>query len=304
MNGILNIFKPAGISSNGVIKEIKRLTGEKKIGHIGTLDPLASGVLPLFLGKYTKLIPYCNQDYKVYRTVARLGAVSDTLDAEGELTPVPIPESCTLEAVKCCLESFIGQSEQIPPMFSAVKIEGKRLYQYARVGQTVQRTPRLITIFNLRLLRWQCPELHFEVTCSKGTYIRTLADDIAIKLGTRAYLKELTRLAHGRFFTQENALGLEQAKKMDKTDLQKNFIHPQYILSDWHKIEIDSAILLKHICQGRAVVVPLDNIRFSRLERQFSKALVFSQSGEPIATGNLEFSQDTDSTFSPEKVFL
>jgi tRNA U55 pseudouridine synthase TruB len=127
---------------------------------------------------------------------------------------------------------------------------------------------------------------------------------MAVKLGTRAYLKELTRLASGRFFTQNNALPLDKAKKMDKSDLQKNFIDPQYVLSDWHKVEIDSTTLLKHISQGRTIAVPLDKARFSNLEKRFSKAIVTTQSGELVATGNLEFSQDTDSTFSPEKVFI
>ncbi len=304
MNGILNIFKPAGITSNGVIKEVKKLTGEKKIGHIGTLDPLAKGVLPLFLGKYTKLIPYCNLDNKVYEAVANLGATSTTLDCEGEIKPVPIPENCDLDAVSNCLKSFLGESEQIPPMFSAIKVNGKKLYQYAREGKIIERKPRKIIIFDIRLIDFDPPEIKFEVKCSKGTYIRTLVDDIAKKLGTRAYLKDLTRLASGDFFLKNNALTLEKAKKMDKSDLQRNFIDPKYILSDWHDVEIDSTILLKHISQGRTIPVPLDTKRFSNLEKRFSKAIATTQSGELIATGNLEFSQDTGCIFCPEKVFI
>ncbi len=304
MNGIINIFKPEGITSNGVIKEIKKLTGENKIGHIGTLDPLAKGVLPLFLGKYTKLIPYCNLDDKVYEAVAHLGATSTTLDREGDISAVPIPDNCNMEAVMNCLQSFLGESEQIPPMYSAIKVNGKKLYEYARAGKTIQRKPRQISIYAIKLIELRFPEITFEVKCSKGTYIRTLVDDIAKKLGTRAYLKDLTRLASGAFFVENNALALERAKKMDKSDLQRKFIDPKYILSDWHDVEISSTILLKHISQGRTIPVPLDTERSFSPKERISKAIATTQSRELVATGNLEFSQDAGCRFSPEKVFI
>jgi tRNA pseudouridine55 synthase len=226
------------------------------------------------------------------------------LDCEGDIESVPIPETCTKEAVAECLQSFLGESEQLPPMFSAVKVNGKKLYQYAREGKTVERKLRSIVIFTIKLIEFHSPKIRFEVKCSKGTYIRTLVDDIAKKLGTRAYLKGLTRLASGNFFEKNNALALDSAKKMDKSDLQRKFIDPKYILSDWHDVEVDSAILLKHISQGRTIPVPLDKRRFSGLEKPFSKAIATTQSGELVATGNLEFSQDAGCQFSPEKVFI
>ncbi len=304
MNGIINIFKPEGITSNGVVNAIKRLTGEKKIGHIGTLDPLAKGILPLFLGKYTKLISHCNQETKTYRAIATLGATSTTLDREGEIETVQIPEECTPKKIEETLHTFVGESEQIPPMYSAVKIKGKKLYQLARKGLEVEREPRLITLLQIRLLDSDLPDFSFEVTCSKGTYIRTLVDDIAKKLGTRAYLKDLTRTACGKIFTEKNALGLEDAKKMDKSDLQRKFIDPKYILYDWHEVRIDSAKLQRHISQGRTIPVSLDQISFSDPEKPISKAIARSQSGELIAAGSLEFSQDSGSRFCPEKVFI
>lgn len=304
MNGIINIFKPEGLSSFGVIKEVKKLTGEKKIGHIGTLDPLAEGVLPLFLGKYTKLIPFFNIDRKTYIAKAKLGAYSTTMDREGDVTEVPIPEIYTEASINETLNSFLGDSEQIPPMFSAVKIKGKKLYEYAREGKEVERKSRKITIHRIKLNFYQLPEFDFEVCCSKGTYIRTLVDDIGIKLGTRAYLLGLTRTQSGRFFSKENAIDLDLAKKMDKSDLQSHFIDPKYILFDWHDVQIDSQKQQTHISQGRTIPVSLDKICFSGPEKQVSKAIARSQNGELLATGFLEFSQDTECKFKPEKVFI
>jgi tRNA pseudouridine55 synthase len=304
LNGILNIFKPEGITSNGAINVIKRLTGEKKIGHIGTLDPLARGVLPLFLGKFTKLIPYCNQEVKTYKAIAILGATSTTLDREGEIQSVPIPESCTADTVKSTLDAFTGELEQIPPMYSAVKIGGKKLYQLARAGQEIERKPRKITIFHNRLLDYSPPEFFFEVKCSKGTYIRSLVDDMAVKLGTRAYLKDLVRIACGDSFTEKNALDLDKAKIMDKSDLQRKFIDPKYVLQDWHEVGIDSAKLQRFISQGRTIPVSLDQISSSIPEERISKAIARTQSGDLIASGTLEFSQDSGFKFCPEKVFI
>ncbi len=306
MNGILNIFKPEGITSNGVINEIKKISGEKKIGHIGTLDPLAKGVLPLFLGKMTKLIPYFNLDQKAYRAIATLGFKSTTLDREGDFTSIPIPENCDEHNIKTVLKSFEGEIKQIPPMFSAVKIKGKRLYQYARQGENIERPPRKIIIYQIDHIKCLLPDIHFEVRCSKGTFIRTLVDDLAIKLGTGGYLKELTRIQCGQYFNEQNSLKLDQIKKINKTDLQKNFIDPEYILMDWHIVEISSIKLRQYISQGRQIPVPLDDIRFSESGKHSSKTFVRFNQNELIAVGCLEFSQDSDTItiFRPTKVFI
>lgn len=304
MNGILNVFKPEGITSNGAINIVKRVSGEKKVGHTGTLDPLAQGVLPLFLGKFTKLVPYFNADIKRYHVVARLGASSTTLDREGDIEPAPMPENISADLLSETVDSFLGKSMQVPPMYSAVKIKGKKLYEYARKGVAVERKPRSIEILELAVDQINLPDFAFSVTCSKGTYVRTLADDIGRKLGTRAYLLALTRVSVGRFFHRENAVKLEQIKKMDKSDLQKAFIDPEYILLNWHNVLVDSKILQEHISQGRAFSVPSDAIRFSSLGKQFSNAFARSQEGVLMATGTLEFSQDSKCRFVPEKVFI
>lgn len=304
MNGIINVYKPEGITSFGVIREVKRISGEKKIGHIGTLDPLAEGVLPLFLGKMTKLIPYFNIVDKKYEATVKLGAVSTTLDREGELSDVPIPGACGESKLESVLSAFLGETEQLPPMYSAVKVDGKKLYQYARKGQEIERKPRKIVIHDIQIKDFSFPEFTFSVKCSKGTYIRVLADDIAKKLGTRGYLKALRRTHCGEFFTENNAINLNEVKKIEKTDLQSTFIDPQYILSDWHSVEVISAELQKQVSQGRTIPVSLDTIRFSGPEKQISKAIARDQNDEVLAVGVLEFSQDSDIKFRPEKVFI
>ncbi|MBU2513276.1 tRNA pseudouridine(55) synthase TruB [bacterium] len=304
MNGIINIFKPEGITSNGVIHEIKKTTGEKKIGHIGTLDPLATGILPLFLGKYTKLIPHFNLAHKTYRATARLGATSTTMDREGDITEVPVPVNLSKREILQALTSFLGTSEQMPPMYSAIKINGKKLYQYAREGKTIERQARKITIFDIRLLEYQEKTLEFEVQCSKGTYIRSLVDDIAIKVGTRAYLHHLIRTKCGDFFTEKNAIELSCAKKMMKSDLQSKFIDPKCILFDWHEVRIFSTSQRKQISQGRTIEIPADDICLSNRGKQFSNAIARTQNGELLATGILEFSQDSICRFRSGKVFI
>ncbi len=304
MNGILNVFKPENITSYGVIREIKQLTGEKKIGHIGTLDPMATGVLPLFLGKMTKLIPYFNLEEKTYRAVSILGGASTTLDREGEITSVPIPDLCNEQKVKNTLLEFIGEIEQIPPMYSAVKIKGKKLYEYAREGKEIERKPRLVTIFEIVNIDISLPKVSFEVRCSKGTYIRTLVADLGEKLGTSAYLDQLTRVKCGRFFSEENAINLSQIKKNNKTDLQRNFINPKYILSEWNNVEIKTKKNQDYICQGRPIVVSKDDIHFSTKGKNFLKTMAENQQNDLIAVGDLEFSQDATYIFRPSKVFI
>jgi len=304
LDGILNVFKPENITSYGVIKEIKWITGEKKIGHVGTLDPMATGVLPLFIGKMTKLIPFFNLDEKTYRAVSVIGCVSTTLDREGEITSVPIPNDCDGQKIRNTLLDFVGDIEQIPPMFSAVKINGKKLYEYAREGKEIERKPRPVTIFEIVNIVISMPKVSFEVRCSKGTYIRTLVADLGEKLGTGAYLDQLTRVKCGHFFSEENAINLSHIKKNNKTDLQRNFINPKCILSEWNNVKVKSEKNQQYICQGRPIVVPPEDVRFSTKGKNFLKAMAENQQNDLIAIGDLEFSQDTMCVFRPTKVLM
>jgi len=302
-DGILNVYKPEGITSFDAIRLLRRVSGERKIGHTGTLDPLAQGVLPVFCGKMTKLIPQFNQADKIYRVSARLGARSSTLDREGVLEAVPIPSTCTVEAVRQWLAAAVGEKEQVPPMYSAVKIKGRRLYEYARKGKEVTRSPRKVVIHEVKNFEGVLPSFRFEVRCSKGTYIRTLVDDLGRALGTAAYVTELIRIRSGDGFSLDNALTLDQIKNLNKIDLQKRFIDPHYLLPDWHLVLIRIAKDCQFLCQGRTIDVSDTDIRFSTKGRAVTNALVKDRHNRLLATGRLEFSQDGPIRFHPARVF-
>ncbi len=201
-DGIINVFKPKNWTSHDVVAIIKKATG-KKVGHTGTLDPLAQGVLPILIGKGTQCAKYLNNHDKSYYVELALGKRTTTLDEEGEMieereVPEELLKTIKIEAV---LQQFIGKIKQTPPMYSAIKVKGKKLYEYARKGQTVDIPTREITIYRIALEKVNAKEkmIAFEVDCSKGTYMRTLCEDIAKQLGTIGYMKNLIRLKVGNF---------------------------------------------------------------------------------------------------------
>lgn len=210
LEGILNILKPPGMTSHDIVSRLRRLTGQRKIGHSGTLDPGAAGVLPVFLGKATRLIEYGVEWDKKYRVELTLGGKSETGDDHSLVTWEKVHEVPSKEKIRQCLSFFIGSQEQIPPMFSALKMNGKKLYELAREGKIVDRKPRNITIYSIDLLEYQFPIIRFDVSCSKGTYIRTLCEDIAKSLGTCSVMTFLLRLEVGVFTISEAYLPKEE----------------------------------------------------------------------------------------------
>ncbi len=198
-DGFLVVDKPSGMTSHDVVSILRRTLKQKKIGHTGTLDPFATGVLPIALGEGTKAIPYLDESFKVYSAVMRLGISTDTLDYTGDVIAEKEWRHVTPEMVFEAIPRFIGSIQQIPPMFSALKRDGVPLYKLARKGETVVREPRRIEIRSLHIDRVDLPYVAFTVKCSRGTYVRTLADDIGELLGTGAHLTELRRLASGSF---------------------------------------------------------------------------------------------------------
>ncbi|MEW5801375.1 MAG: tRNA pseudouridine(55) synthase TruB [bacterium] len=196
-NGVLNINKPEGITSFDVVAGIKRLAKVKKIGHTGTLDPMASGVLLVCLGKATKIVPFLMETTKEYRATLHLGVTTDTLDATGTVLQKTKGIVPSLEQVREAVNSFVGEIVQVPPMFSALRHQGKRLYELAREGIEVERKPREVHIYHLTIQRYEPPYLTFDVSCSKGTYIRTLCADIGQRLGTGGHMSSLQRLRSG-----------------------------------------------------------------------------------------------------------
>ncbi len=199
MDGILNINKPPGRTSFSVVGLVRRLSGERRVGHAGTLDPAASGVLPVCLGRATRMTEFLMDTRKTYRGQIELGVATDTGDAEGQVLSRGDPSAVTRETVLAALDSFVGEIQQVPPMFSALKHGGRPLYELARAGVTVERQPRTARIYRIELLEFALPVVTIEVICGRGTYIRSLAMDLGDKLGCGAHLSNLVRTRVGPF---------------------------------------------------------------------------------------------------------
>lgn len=239
MFGFLNIDKPLGMTSHDVVAKARRKLGLKKIGHAGTLDPLASGVLILCVGAATRLSEYVMDSTKRYRARVRLGIVTTTYDAEGAITSEKDASHITREDVEQALTAFLGDIQQVPPMYSAIKQGGVKLYDLARAGETVEREPRSVRIDALTITDWAAPEFSLEVTCSAGTYIRSLAYDLGDALGVGAHLAGLTRLASGQFILA-NAVTLEDFLAADNP--QSYLIKPRPELMNMLSITLDDSM--------------------------------------------------------------
>lgn len=230
MNGILNIYKEKGFTSHDVVAKLRGICGQRKIGHTGTLDPDAVGVLPVCLGNATRLCDMLTDKTKEYEAVMLLGKVTDTQDTSGtvlEEKPVNVTEEQAREAIF----SFIGHYEQIPPMYSAVKVNGKRLYELARAGKEIERKSRPVEILELEILDMQLPFVTMRVSCSKGTYIRTLCHDIGQKLGCGACMASLKRTRSGQF-SIEDAITLSEAeRRMKEGTLEEMLVSVESVFS-------------------------------------------------------------------------
>lgn len=217
MNGVLNIFKPKGMSSFDAVRVVKKVAGTGKVGHTGTLDPEATGVLPICIGRATKIIDYIMDSEKVYEVTLKLGIRTTTYDLEGEVLEERDPSHLTEEEILNAINSFKGEYSQIPPMYSALKQNGVRLYELARKGIEVERKGRLINIHNLEDIKINNPYISMKVTCSKGTYIRSLCYDIGEKLGVFATMTQLNR-AKTSVFSQEKSININELTKENIND--------------------------------------------------------------------------------------
>lgn len=239
LDGILNINKPAGKTSFGMVALVKRLTGERRAGHAGTLDPNATGVLPVCLGQGTRIVEFLMDTTKTYRAQIELGTATDTYDHSGKIIYQGDISDININKVEQALEQFRGDIEQIPPMYSAVKHQGKPLYKLARAGTTVQRKSRKVTIHRLELISWQSPMVTLEIECSKGTYIRSLAHDLGEALGCGAYLKDLVRTRYGIFDINE-AISLTQLEESVKHGDWQQYLYPiDSVLQDIPALTVD-----------------------------------------------------------------
>lgn len=238
IDGALLLDKPVGLSSNAALQSAKRIFGARKAGHAGTLDPLASGLLLVLFGEATKLAGPALDADKEYLATLKLGERTSTGDAEGEIVERK-PFSGTEESVSKVLERFRGEISQLPPMHSALKRAGVPLYRLARRGETVERKPRRIRILALDLLRFEPPGLEVRLRCSKGTYVRTLAEDIGAALGTAAHLTALRRTASGRFRVAD-AISLERLREMPAEERERRLMRLSSLLEDLPRAELDA----------------------------------------------------------------
>lgn len=216
IDGIINVYKEAGYTSHDVVAKLRRIVNQKKIGHTGTLDPEATGVLPVCLGKGTRLCDMITDKEKTYCADLLLGITTDTQDTTGEILEEK-PVECSEEQVREVITGFLGAQMQIPPMYSALKVNGRKLYQLAREGVEVERQPRPVEFFHIEILEMDLPRVKFSVTCSKGTYIRTLCHDIGEKLGCGGAMEKLVRTCVGRFEIKDS-MTLEEISRLQEED--------------------------------------------------------------------------------------
>ena len=239
ISGILNVNKEVGISSNKCVGLVKKALNTKKVGHTGTLDLEADGVLPIVIGKATRVSDFLMDEKKEYITEAIFGSRTDTLDWSGQVVEES-NKTFTKDELISEMENFKGQITQIPPMYSAIKINGSKMYDLARKGIEVERKTRNVTIYDFKLLDFDFPKATFEITCSKGTYIRTLIDDLGEALGSFAYVNKLTRSKVGDFVIEE-AISSADLLEMDKDQILKHIKPVDYALKDYKEIRLDKS---------------------------------------------------------------
>lgn len=231
-HGYLIIDKPAGMTSHDVVGRVRRVLGERRVGHAGTLDPSAVGVLPIAVGLATRTVEYLSDASKSYVAEITFGVTTDSADGDGVVTDVRDPSAQSRERVEEIINAFAGPQMQVPPMHSAIKIDGQRMYELARRGETVDLPARPITIFEIQLLEWEDPVAEVFVHCSKGTYIRSLARDIGERAGVGAYMSNLVRVQTGPF-TLEDAIRLDELEQLVETlPWEQIAVHPDASLID------------------------------------------------------------------------
>ncbi len=274
MDGILNIYKEQGFTSHDVVAKLRGILHQKKIGHTGTLDPEAVGVLPVCLGKATRACGLLTEKEKEYEAVMLLGTVTDTQDLTGNVLEKRELPNVTKAELRETIASFVGEYDQIPPMYSAVKVQGKRLYELAREGKEVERKPRRITIFDIGDIRvdWEEKTVQFRVSCSKGTYIRTLCHDIGKKLGCGACMKSLRRTKAGNFKI-EDSLTLSKVEELAREgSLDCVLVPVDTLFPDYPKVAVEDQENEKLLANGNPLRLSWqgDKLRIYRTDGQFA----------------------------------
>ena len=254
ISGIVLLDKPLGLTSNAALQEVKRLFFASKAGHTGSLDPLATGLLPICFGEATKISNYLFDASKYYTSVIKLGETTKTGDCEGEILETKAVESFSKAKVEAVLQEFLGEIEQIPPMYSALKHKGQPLYKLAREGIEVEREPRKVTIYALELLDMGPDTLEISVKCSRGTYIRTLAEDIGKALGCGAHVQTLRRTGLGPY-EEADMVSMDELKALAENRQHDGCIQPiDGALMDWPEVRLSESVAF-YLKQGQPVVV-------------------------------------------------
>jgi len=291
VSGVLVLDKPVGMTSHDVVQVVRRGIGIRRAGHTGTLDPRASGVLVILIGPAVRLSEYVSAADKRYQATIRLGSSTDTFDSEGVVTGTANYLEITEDEFDEALQSFVGEIEQVPPPYSAIKINGRRAYEKARQGEEVNLEPRKINVYSLELLEWAPPEAVIDVHCSSGTYVRSLANDLGQKLGSGAHLVGLRRTRSGQF-TLKDAVPLRRLQEAFLAgDWYKYLIPAAEALSDWPSVELDAdqVELVRH---GHRVPAEPHMRGWAR---------GVSQQGDLVAL--LEYDEES-SEWQPKKVFF
>jgi tRNA pseudouridine55 synthase len=295
ISGALVVDKPVGMTSHDVVQAIRNGTGLRRAGHTGTLDPRASGVLVILVGPAVRLSEYVSASDKRYQAIIRLGGSTDTFDAEGMVTPTKDPINVTETQFEEALKTFVGEIEQTPPPYSAVKVQGRKAYEMAREGEEVELAPRKITVHHLEVLEWTPPEVVIDVHCSSGTYVRSLANDLGVMLGCGAYLVGLRRTKSGRFSLRD-AVPLRKLQEAFTAGNWYQYLIPAAeALGDWPAVELnpDEVEGVRHGHRVKVVGEPKE-----------TKVRGVSTQGELVALMVLVTAEDGTSEWQPKKVFF
>ena len=295
-DGIINVYKEKGFTSFDVVAKMRGILGQRKVGHTGTLDPDAEGVLPVCAGKGTRLCDMLTDHDKTYRATMLLGVVTDTQDTTGKILAEEATDHLTEEQVREAILSFVGDYDQIPPMYSALKVDGKKLYELAREGKVIERKARPVTIHEIVIESMNLPEVVMTVSCSKGTYIRTLCNDIGEKLGVGGCMKELLRTKVGRFLL-EDTLRLSDLQKLKEEGRLNEAVFPvESVFAEYREIRASEEVLDKLVRNGNP-------FRYKEYDAVADKEAfrVYGMDGQFI--GVYEYSEEKH-MYYPKKVFL
>jgi tRNA pseudouridine55 synthase len=295
ISGALVVDKPVGMTSHDVVQAIRNGTGLRRAGHTGTLDPRASGVLVILVGPAVRLSEYVSASDKRYQAIIRLGGSTDTFDGEGKVTLSKDPVSVTETQFEEALQTFVGEIEQTPPPYSAVKVQGRKAYEMAREGEEVDLAPRKITVHHLEVLEWAPPEVVIDVHCSSGTYVRSLANDLGVMLGCGAYLVGLRRTKSGRFSLRDSVPLRKLQEAFTAGNWYQYLIPAAEALGDWPAIELnpDEVEGVRHGHRVKVVGEPVA-----------PKVRGVSTQGELVALMELTINEDGSREWQPKKVFF